>query len=701
MGAFGDRISVPCVWISGGTLPVTLLSADLDLETLRRPPHYWDMKRATPVCLLSALFAVSAWANPPATVTIALDAPAKPISPHLFGVFFEDLNYAADGGLYAELIQNRSFEYNAVEQPEWNNLTSWEVITRGGGKGALRAADAFPLHANNPHYAAFAIEAPGEGVGLVNPGFDGIPVTEGEKYELGFFARQNHFGHRWQDVGKQGVLPLIARLEGKDGTVLAETKFEITERVWQRFAATLTAGKTDPVARLVLLGTVQGGFALDEISLFPQKTFRGRANGLRADLAQAIADLKPRFMRFPGGCLVHGNGLGNMYRWQDTIGPIEQRRQQSNLWGYHQTAGLGYFEYFQFCEDIGAAPVPVVPAGVCCQNSGHGIGQAGLPLEQMEAYIQDVLDLIEWANGPATSKWGAKRAAAGHPAPFGLKYLGIGNEDQITPVFRERFQLIHDAVRTKHPEITLIGTSGPFPDGEDFEKGWKIARELKVAMVDEHYYRPPQWFWDNLKRYDTYDRGGAQVYVGEYAAHDARRRNTLRSALAEAAFLTSLERNGDIVHLASYAPLLARRGHTQWTPDMIYFNGTQVFPSLNHAVHKLFGANAGDVHLATSTDTTAGRLAASTVRDSKSGDLILKIVNGDDTARQLTIRFSGGGNLPATAVQTVFAAASADVVNEDGAPPAVSPQTGAISIAAGFACEVPANSLTIIRVKAK
>lgn len=644
---------------------------------------------------------MSAWANPTTTVTVALDGPGKPISPHLFGIFFEDLNYAADGGLYAELVQNRSFAYQATEQPAWNNLSFWELVTRGGGKGTLKVDASFPLHPNNPVYGVLAVETPGEGVGLANPGFDGIPVTAGEKYELSLFARENHFGRRWQDVGKQGPLPLIARLESKDGTVLAETKFEVTERVWRRFSATLTATKTDPAARLVLLGTVQGGFAFDEISLFPQKTFRRRANGLRADLAQAIADLKPRFMRFPGGCLVHGNGLGNMYRWKDTIGPVEQRRAQPNLWGYHQSVGLGYFEYFQFCEDIGAAPVPVVPAGVCCQNSGHGIGQAGLPLEEMDSYIQDVLDLIEWANGPADSKWGAKRAAAGHPAPFGLKYLGIGNEDQITPVFRERFQLIHDAVKAKHPEIVLIGTAGPFPDGEDFEKGWQIVRELKVAMVDEHYYRPPQWFWDNLKRYDTYDRAGAQVYVGEYAAHDDRRRNTLRSALAEAAFLTSLERNGDIVHLASYAPLLARRGHTQWTPDMIYFNGTQVFPSLNHAVQKLFGANAGDTYLETATDATTGRLAASTVRDSRSGDIILKIVNGDDMARPLRIKFAGGGNLPATAVQTVFAAASADVVNEDGAPPAVTPQTGTIPISVDVAYEAPANSLTIIRIPGK
>jgi alpha-N-arabinofuranosidase len=657
------------------------------------------MKRITPAWLLAVLLLARAVAAPPATVTIDLAGPGKPISPDLFGIFFEDLNYAADGGLYAELVQNRSFAYQATEQPTWNNLSFWEIVARGGGKGTLKVDASFPLHANNPHYAVLAVETPGEGVGLANPGFDGIPVVEGEKYELSLFARENHFGRRWQDVGKQGTLPLFARLESKDGTVLAETKFEITERVWRRFSATLTATKTDPAARLVLFGTVQGGFAFDEISLFPQKTFRNHPNGLRADLAQTIADLKPRFVRFPGGCLVHGNGLGNMYRWKDTIGPIEQRRGQSNLWGYHQSVGLGYFEYFQFCEDIGAAPLPVVPAGVCCQNSGHGIGQAGLPLEEMDAYIQDVLDLIEWANGPATSPWGAKRAAAGHPAPFGLKYLGLGNEDQITPVFAERFKLLHDAVKAKHPEITLIGTSGPFPDGDDFEKGWKIARELKVASIDEHYYKPPQWFWDNLKRYDTYDRAGSKVYVGEYAAHDDRRRNTLRSALAEAAFLTSLERNGDIVHLASYAPLLARRGHTQWTPDMIYFNGTQVFPSLNHAVHKLFGSHAGDTYLPTAVGADTGRLAASTVRDSQTGDLILKIVNGDDTARSLRVQFSGGKSLPATATQIVFGAASADIVNEDGAPPAVSPQTTTINLSADFAYEAPANSLTILRVK--
>jgi len=656
------------------------------------------MPRFIPAGLVSLLLSLSAFGGSARTVTVALDAPGKAISADLPGIFFEDLNYAADGGLYAELIQNRSFEYQAIEQPTWNNLTSWELVNRGG-KGSLKPDAAFPLHVNNPHYASLAVETVGEGVGLMNAGFDGIPVTAGESYELSFFARENFFNRRWVDIGQTGTLPLVARLESKDGAVLAEAKVEITERQWRRFAVRFTPGTTDPAARLVLLGQAPGGIAFDEVSLFPQKTFRGRANGLRADLAQALADLKPRFMRFPGGCLVHGNGLGNMYRWKDTIGPIEQRRQQANLWGYHQTVGLGYFEYFQFCEDIGAKPLPVVPAGVCCQNSGSGIGQAGLPLAEMNAYIQDVLDLIEWANGPADSPWGAKRAAAGHPTPFGLQYLGIGNEDQITPVFRERFQLIHDAVKAKHPEITLIGTAGPFPDGEDFEKGWQIVRELKVAMVDEHYYRPPQWFWDNLQRYDTYDRSQAKVYVGEYAAHDDKRRNTLRSALAEAAFLTSLERNGDIVHLASYAPLLARRGHTQWTPDLIYFNATQVFPTLNYTVQQLFGANHGDTYLPTelAPAATPSRFAASTVRDRATGDVILKLVNGDDTPHALMLRFTGG-QLPATARRTVLTGAAADLVNEDGAAPAATPQTDTITLASELSYTAPANSLTILRL---
>ena len=678
------------------------------------------------VCASFLLLSLPLLHASPRVLSVDLASPGKAISPQLLGVFFEDLNYAADGGLYAELVQNRSFAYQATEQPSWNNLSFWELVNQGG-KGSLKVESAFPLHPNNPHYAVLSVETVGEGVGLSNGGFDGIPLKAGDSYELSFFAREQHFGHRWNDVGKSGPLPLLARLVARDGTVIAESSFEIREREWRRFSATLTPARSEQGARLVLLGKARGGIGLDEISLFPKNTFRGRPNGLRADLAQAIADLKPRFMRFPGGCLVHGNGLGNMYRWKDTLGPIEQRRQQSNLWGYHQSMGLGYYEYFQFCEDIGAAPLPVVAAGVCCQNSGTGLGQAGLPLAEMPAYIQEVLDLIEWANGPVDSPWGAKRAAAGHPAPFGLKYVGLGNEDQITPVFRERFKLLHDAVRAKHPEITFIGTSGPFPDGEDFDKGWAIAREERVAMVDEHYYKSPQWFWDNLGRYDSYDRSQSKVYVGEYAAHDDKRRSTLRSALAEAAFLTSLERNGDVVHMASYAPLLARRGHTQWTPDLIYFNATEVYPTLNYTVQRLFGENRGDHQLHTRLEPTpagaldgqpapaasspagqslppaaaaAPKLAFSTVREALTVDIILKVVNGENAPQSLLLRLENAKALPGSATLTLLAG-DPDLANEDGKSPVVEPRVSTLKLAPELPYEAPAHSLTILRFKGR
>ncbi|MFJ8019477.1 alpha-L-arabinofuranosidase C-terminal domain-containing protein [Streptomyces sp. NPDC096311] len=461
------------------------------------------------------------------TLTIRLPsaAPGRPISPDLFGVFFEDINSAADGGLYAELLQDR---------PE-----AWEAVVRDGRNG------------------------------LRNSGHGGVPVVAGRTYDLTVETRQ-----------RRGAEP-TARLESADaGVVHAEAEVRDGQAV-------LSPSVTDLHARLTLLGDTGHG----RVSLFPRDTFRGRTNGLRADLAQAVADLKPSFVRFPGGCVAHGLGLDNMYRWQDTIGPLADRRAMPNLWGGHQSMGLGYFEYFQFCEDVGATALPVVAAGVCCQNTPGG--QQAIPLKDMGAYVQEVIDLVEYANGPATSPWGARRAEAGHPEPFGLRYLAVGNEDTVTDAFRTRFALLHDALRTRHPEITVIGTVGPSPVGGEWTRGWDFAREQGVEVVDEHAYKSPAWFLEHLDHFDELDRSGPHIYAGEYAA----RGNTWRCALAEAAWMTAMELNGDVVRLASYAPLLARRGHTQWVPDLIYFDHSDVQLTLNYHVQRMHSANSGDTLL--------------------------------------------------------------------------------------------------------
>jgi alpha-L-arabinofuranosidase len=409
--------------------------------------------------------------------------------------------------------------------------------------------------------------------------------------------------------------------------------------------------------------------------------------------------MHPAFIRFPGGCLVHGDGLGNMYRWKNTIGPLEQRVEQRNIWGYHQTGGLGYFEYFQFCEDIGAKPLPVLPAAVSCQNSGGtwrigGTGQRALPLEEMKEYIQEVLDLIEWANGPVNSTWGAKRAAAGHPAPFNLQYVGIGNEEKITPEFEQRFKLINDAVKAKYPEITVIGTSGPFHSGEDFDKGWSFAKTQQVQVVDEHYYVQPEWFISNQYRYDNYPRNAGKVYLGEYATWG----NQLKNALAEAAFMTGLERNGDVVQLASYAPLFAKKNYTQWKTDMIFFDNTGYYLTPNYHVQKLFSVNKGDWYLnyIIKKDNRDSSLAASATGDSKSGDIILKLVNTGKEKKTINTDLSGY-RFSQEATKTMLSGA-AEQQNSFSQPEAVKPDNQQITVTKKMAIDVPPMSFIVIRI---
>jgi len=625
----------------------------------------------------------------------------KKISPDLFGLFFEDINYSADGGLYGELVQNRSFEYNPTEHRDWNPFSDWEYITTGFSYGAISVETSSPVHQNNPHYMVLTIEHIGKepknigdsGVGIKNTGFDGIVIRAGEKYNLSLFARQL----------SNSPVSLKVSLQSGKGKILAESTFSTSSSEWKKYTASFIPIESNDTANLVILATSQGKLGLDVVSLFPENTFKNRPNGMRADLAQILADMKPRFIRFPGGCLVHGDGLGNMYHWENTIGPIEQRKEQRNIWGYHQTTGLGYFEYFQFCEDIGAKPLPVLPAAVSCQNSGGtwrigGTGQKALPMNEIHEYIQEVLDLIEWANGPATSAWGAKRAEAGHPAPFNLEYVGIGNEDKITPEFEERFKMIYSAVKAKYPEITVIGTAGPFHSGEDFDKGWKLANDLKVPIVDEHYYTDPKWFISNQYRYDTYPRSACQVYLGEYASWG----NKMRNAIAEAAYMTSLERNGDVVRMASYAPMLAKKGFTQWKTDMIFFDNAHIIPTPNYYVQKLFSVNQGDTYFKNivTKDEKDSTLAVSCVQDSKTRDIILKLVNFGNTTKRMNVNLSRFKGFISDAEQTIFSG-NADDENTFENPKNVIPAETTIKISKTFEYVAPVMSLTVIRIKTK
>ncbi|NDW19688.1 alpha-L-arabinofuranosidase [Dysgonomonas sp. 216] len=561
----------------------------------------------------------------PLEATISIDVTdCKKISDKLLGIFFEDINYSADGGIYAELIQNRDFEYSSADRREWNSKSFWNL---NGDNMNFEIGTENPIHENNSHYAVLTVEK--VGAGIRNEGFDGIVLKEKEKYNFSLFARSLD--------GKKGKL--IIRLIDHNGKILGETNISGLSKDWKKYEAVITAKENATNARLEIAPQTEGKIALDMVSLFPQKTFKNRKNGLRADLAQTLADLKPQFVRFPGGCVAHGDGIGNIYHWKNTVGALEARKPQRNIWGYHQTAGLGYFEYFQFCEDIAAEPIPIVAAGVPCQNSAHhgcaiGGQQGGIPLSEMDAYVQDIVDLVEWANGdPKKSKWAKMRADAGHPKPFNLKYIGVGNEDLISEVFEERFEMIFKALKEKHPEITVIGTAGPFCEGSDYERGWELASELGIPMLDEHYYQPPGWYIYNQDYYDRYDRNKAKVYLGEYASHLPGRPNNIETALTEALHLISCERNGDVVEMTSYAPLLAKEKFTQWNPDLIYFNNSEVKPTVGYYVQQLFGQNAGTEYISSAVSVANGnnkvqkRVACSVVRDSSTGNTIVKIVN--------------------------------------------------------------------------
>jgi alpha-L-arabinofuranosidase len=504
-----------------------------------------------------------------ATITVQVDQPGHAVSPTLYGIFFEDINCSADGGIYAELVRNRSFEDS--DKPEF-----WSALQSGSARVEMTVDTSQPISPKNPRSLKVTITNPAHSrTGVVNNGFWGMAITKGEVYELSLMAR-----------GGDGFTgPLAVSLESDDGVVYAQEAIPVLTDDWKPYKLSLTAKDTDPTARLVISTTQSGAFWLDMVSLFPGKTWKDRPNGLRPDLVEMLAALKPGFVRFPGGCWVEGESLATAYRWKQTVGDPSERRTQHNLWGYEATHGLGYHEYLQLCEDLGAAPLFVINCGM----SHTEMRKQPANVDGVEEYVQDALDAIEYANGPVSSTWGALRAWNGHPAPFHLQYMEIGNENG-GRAYHARYPLFADAIKAKYPEMHLIADEAFDPPGRPLE------------IVDEHYYSSPEFFINNAGRYDSYSRTGYKVYVGEYAVTQGSGQGNLRAAVAEAAFMTGLERNSDVVVMASYAPLFANVHFKKWNPDLIDFDSSRVYGIPSYFVQQMFSQNRGDVVLPMTVD---------------------------------------------------------------------------------------------------
>ena len=642
-----------------------------------------------------------------------MKAPAggKVISDELIGIFFEDISSAADGGLYAELVQNGSFEYSPIEKDGWGPGTAWRFQRPGHSLGKMETRMDNSLNANNPTYMRIYIERVGHyydfdgwtGVGLQNDGFDGFSVKSGAKYNFSAFLR-NVQG----DAKNIRIVLAEPQGWGKNPKLLAEARVKVDNTSWRKFEAQLTPDADCKNAVLQVLVETTGAMDMDEISLMPEDTYKG--HGMRKDLAQALADLQPKFMRFPGGCVVHGGGDGfwNTYRWKTTIGPKEQRRSLMNCWGYHQSMGLGYYEYFQFCEDLGMQPLPILPCGVSCQGANGGWGmkdqaQDVVPMSEMDEWVNEALDLIEWANGdPATSKWAKMRAEAGHPAPFNLKYLGLGNEERISPEFCERFRYIYNKVTAKYPNIVIVGTAGPgsHPGNRDLENGWKLADELGMPIIDEHYYEPNTYFL-NKRQYDSYPRNRkTKVYLGEYASKDKK----LIDALAEGLYLLHVERNGDVVCMTSYAPLFARKNATNWNPDLIYFDNERPYLTCSYYVQQMFGQSAGQYYYgncvrfegddAKVVQPQEGvHYGQSVVLNVKTRQLFVKLCNASADAKKATINLSRFKSMKPTAVKTTLCGNPNDENNFD--QQSISPKTETIKASNKFTADLQPYSMVM------
>lgn len=597
-------------------------------------------------CIIAASSLLGAYAQPH-TFDVNTKKVGAAVQPTMYGIFFEDINYAADGGLYGELVKNRSFEFPDA-------LMGWKAL----GKFEVKNDGPFE---RCPHYVVLNYSGHNDtATGLQNEGYFGIGIEKDEEYRFTVWAKTVS--------GDANVeVSLVDESTMEEHQEFATAELKVSGNEWKKYELILKSPKTVQKANLRLLLKGKNGVALEHVSLFPKHTFKDRENGMRRDLAQALYDLHPGVFRFPGGCIVEGSSLDQRYQWKNSIGPVENRPLNGNRWlstfnyrlfpDYYQSYGLGFYEYFLLSEDIGAEPLPVLNVGMACQFQNQNDPSAHVAVKDLQPYIQDCLDLIEFANGDVNTTWGKKRAEMGHPAPFNLKFLAVGNE-QWDDLYYERLRPFVKAIKAKYPNIKLIGTSGPDSEGEMFEKGWKAMKELKADLVDEHFYRDEHWFLSHGLRYEGYDRKGPKVFAGEYACHGKGKKwNHFETSLYEAAFMTDLERNADVVDMATYAPLFAHVDGWQWRPDMIWYDNTRMFKSVSYYVQQMYACNKGTnvLPLTMNGKSVAGQedqdgLFASAVVDKKKGEIIVKVANTSDKAQDVTLNLNGlKGSRSATA----------------------------------------------------
>jgi alpha-N-arabinofuranosidase len=641
------------------------------------------------------------YANAQTNLEVDITNTVTKIQPTMYGVFFEDINFAADGGLYAEMIKNRSFEFEAPlmgwEQP---NSDKHSFNKQSGIATTIKVLE----NKTNPNFCRILINDD-KGFSIINEGFRGMGIKKDAKYNLSLKAA-NHNG---------AIKKIIIQFIDKNKKVLGETRIVPTANDWKAYTAQFTATQTEAKAQLKITFEGTGTIDLDMISLFPEDTWMNRKNGMRKDIVQLLYDMKPGFLRFPGGCIVEGRTLAQRYQWKKTVGDVEKRETLINRWNtefshkpapdYFQTFGLGFFEYFQLSEDLGAQPLPILSCGMACQfNTGELV-----PLAELDPYVQDALDLIEFANGGVDTPWGKVRSDMGHPKPFNLKYIGVGNE-QWGPDYIERYKVFEKAIKAKYPKMIIVSGSGPFPEGDYFDYGMQELKKLNAEIVDEHYYKSPQWFRENATRYDKYDRKGPKVFAGEYAAQSVAiaspdNRNNWECAFSEAAFMTGLERNAEVVNLTSYAPLMAHEEAWQWTPDLLWFNNLEAYGSANYYVQKLFATNRGTDLINITKDgkavTGQNNLFASAVKDVNTKEVIVKLVNTAATAQEVTVDLKGS-KLQSKGTLTTLTSPNLQDENSFANPKKISPTESEYKLKSEKATmSLPAYSVTVLKLKLK